>query len=121
MQSLPRFLALFSLLMIINACAHAEVGRKFDTAAASTIEVGKTTEAQVLSLLGEPLSRKINADGTKAYGYKYGKAQAFAFSRRSKRTWGQGDKFMVSFDNNGIVSSIEQSSVPMKSGPGMGD
>jgi outer membrane protein assembly factor BamE (lipoprotein component of BamABCDE complex) len=107
------------ICLIVLACAHAEKGRKFDTAAANQIEVGKTTEAEVLASLGQPLARKINADGTKVYGYAYAKAQAMAFS--SKRVQGQGDKIIIKFDKNGVVSSLNQGSTGMKAGPGLGD
>lgn len=118
-----RYAALVGAVLAVTlmGCATAEKGRKFDTAAAQQIEVGKTTEAQVLTDLGEPLYKKVNSDGTKSYGYAYGKATAYAFSRRNKRILGQGDKFIVTFDKNGIVSSTEQDTMPLKVGPGTGD
>ena len=97
-------------------CATAQSGRPFDTAAASRIEVGKTTEAEVLSWLGQPLARKTKADGTKAYAYKYSEGRASAFGGG-----GHGNQLIVRFDKNGVVSELTQAGVPVSIGLGSGD
>jgi outer membrane protein assembly factor BamE (lipoprotein component of BamABCDE complex) len=113
MKILQRFMSVLAILGLFFAlgCAAMEVGRKFDKNAAEKIQIGKTNESEVLSLLGQPLKTKINADGTKVFGYAHveSKGQAIPFA-----AWGSasGDKLIVTFDKNGIVSSLEKTSLP---------
>jgi hypothetical protein len=92
-------------------CASTEIGRKYDTTAANKIEIGKTTEAEVLTMMGTPLKTKINSDGTKKFGYAHieSKAVALPFSVRGTAS---GDKLIITFDKNGVVNGVEKTSVP---------
>ena len=105
--------------VLLFGCASAERGRKFDAAAANQFEVGKTTETEVLAVLGQPLARRINADGTKIYGYAYAQADGFALARGSKNIKGQGDKLIIKFDKNGVVSALDQGTMPVRVGSGL--
>jgi outer membrane protein assembly factor BamE (lipoprotein component of BamABCDE complex) len=99
------------LAILLFGCASTEIGRKFDASAANKIEIGKTTESEVLTMLGTPLKTKINQDGTKKYGYAHieSKAVALPFSVRGTAS---GDKLIITFDKDGVVRGLEKTSVP---------
>jgi hypothetical protein len=67
-----------NLLIIILAgmfwgCAiNNTVGQKFDTTAINRIELGKTTENEVISMLGAPGSERKLSNGIVIYSYAYG-------------------------------------------------
>ena len=46
-------------------------GRQFDTTAIERIEVGKTTESEVLALVGAPLEKARAGNGIDLYNYTY--------------------------------------------------
>jgi hypothetical protein len=48
------------------------VGQKFDTTAINRIELGKTTESDVISMLGAPGSEQKLDNGIVIYSYAYG-------------------------------------------------
>jgi len=98
---------------MLAGCATAEMGRKFDTAAADRIEVGKTTEAEVLTLLGSPLQQIVKSDGTKAYAYSYHKIKAHMASPFTMQSEGHGDRMIIVFDQAGIVSKMVKGSSPV--------
>ena len=56
--------------MFLASCSTS--GRKYDTTAADRIVVGKTTDQEVLAMLGEPLSERKLSNGIKIYHYAYG-------------------------------------------------
>jgi hypothetical protein len=65
-----------NLLVIILAgmflaCSHT-AGRQYDVTAIDRIGVGQTTESDVLTMLGVPLSEKEVSNGIKMYSYTYG-------------------------------------------------
>jgi hypothetical protein len=65
-----------NLLLIILAglflgCSHT-AGSKYNSAAAERIGLGQTTESDVLTMMGLPLSEKKLSNGTKVYSYAYG-------------------------------------------------
>jgi outer membrane protein assembly factor BamE (lipoprotein component of BamABCDE complex) len=103
--------AIIGFFILVPACATVEVGQKFDTSAVDKIIVGKTTESEVLSLLGEPLKKTINADGTKKFGYAHveSKARAVPFAARGTVS---GDKLVLTFDKNGVVASMDTGMLP---------
>jgi len=103
--------SLVILLLVFSACATVEVGRPLDPAAFQQIEVGKTTEAQVIALLGPPQNKKIAADGSKVYGYIHVRSQAYAtpFSGSGRVT---GEKVLVRFNPDGIVTAVETTQIP---------
>jgi hypothetical protein len=106
------WLAVGMIMVLLSfGCASTEIGRKYDTTAANKIEIGKTTEAEVLTMLGTPLKTKINADGTKKYGYAHIESKAVALPFSVKGT-ASGDKLIITFDKNGVVSGVEKTSVP---------
>jgi len=100
--------------LLLMGCATAEMGRKFDTAAADRIEIGKTTEAEVLTLLGSPLQQIVKSDGTKAYAYSYHKIKAQMTSPFTMKSEGHGDRFIVVFTPAGVVSKVLKGSSPVE-------
>ena len=66
-----------NLLLIILAglflgCSHT-AGSKFNSEAVERIELGQTTESDVVAMMGLPLSEKKLSNGIKVYNYAYGK------------------------------------------------
>jgi outer membrane protein assembly factor BamE (lipoprotein component of BamABCDE complex) len=98
--------------VLLAGCATSEMGRKFDTAAADKIEIGKTTEAEVLSWLGSPLQQTVRSDGTKVYVYLYRKTQAYMTSPVTMKAEGQGDKIGIKFNPQGVVTQVVRGSTP---------
>ncbi|MFZ5449050.1 MAG: hypothetical protein ACOZFS_10495 [Thermodesulfobacteriota bacterium] len=97
------------VVAVMLGCATAERGRKFDTTLADRIEIGKTTEAEVISWLGPPLATKTTSDKQKILGWAYGTASISGFKMQS-----QGDKLLVTFNDKGIVTAVSRESVPGK-------
>lgn len=58
------------LMMFILGCATA--GQKFDTTAIDRIDVGKTTEREVISMLSAPISITKCSNGINILHYSYG-------------------------------------------------
>lgn len=97
-------------MMLCSACAvpinvGGEFGRPFDLAAVEQIKKGKTTEAEVISILGEPWRKNINPDGTKCYTYMHTELQKTGgflggITPLSKRLF-------VCFDKDGVVSVLD--------------
>jgi len=52
-------------------CSHT-AGMKYDTTAADRIGVGQTTESQVITMLGRPLSQEKLGNGITRNMYAYG-------------------------------------------------
>ena len=104
---------------VAAGCATSEMGRKFDTAAADRIEIGKTTEAEVLTWFGEPLKKMVMPNGNKIYAYSYMKSQA---QKGLLGIHGEGgrNQLIVVINKQGVVASFDKSSMPMSFGPGMG-
>lgn len=97
------------------------MGKKIDPAVWNLIVEGKTTEAEVLELLGKPDNKMLNADGTKTYMYSYHKTSMSGggfLGSISTKTESEGETYMVSFDKKGIVTSLNQGQSPiMGEGP----
>jgi outer membrane protein assembly factor BamE (lipoprotein component of BamABCDE complex) len=91
------------------------MGKKIDPAVWNLIVEGKTTEAEVIELLGKPDNKMLNADGTKTYMYSYSKTSmsggGFLGSINTK-TETEGETYMVSFNKKGIVTSLGQKALP---------
>jgi hypothetical protein len=64
-------LLIIVLAVIFLGCSHT-AGRQYDVAAMDRIGVGQTTESDVLTMLGLPLSEKELSNGIKIYDYAYG-------------------------------------------------
>jgi hypothetical protein len=68
---MPKNLLLIILVGLFLGCS-TTAGRQFDTTAVDRIDVGQTTEAQVISMLGVPYSQDNLTNGITIYNYRYG-------------------------------------------------
>jgi hypothetical protein len=68
-------LLLIVLVGIFLGCS--TVGRQFNTNAVNNIDVGKTTESDVISLVGVPMSNNKLSNGMIIYDYSYGVCAPF--------------------------------------------
>jgi outer membrane protein assembly factor BamE (lipoprotein component of BamABCDE complex) len=109
------------MLVLLVGCGpqfewSAQSGREFNPAAADRIEVGKTTAADVLAWLGEPLKKAVNHDGTKVYDYSYGQNKVvvnrYAMGGYAMDKTSTGDRLLIYFDKKGVVSKLERTTMP---------
>lgn len=103
---MKRIVVLVLSLVFLMGCATAERGRSFDTSKSQQIEIGKTTEAEVIALLGAPIRTKIKENGDKAVLYAHAEAKAAPFSVKSN-----SQHVAILFDKNGIVKAIDRGSI----------
>lgn len=68
-------LCVIMLMMLTLGCA--TVGREFDTTAIYRIDVGKTTENEVIAMLSYPISITKCSNGINIYYYSYGRSYIF--------------------------------------------
>jgi hypothetical protein len=66
------------VMMVILGCA--STGRQFDTTAIDRIDVGKTTESEVISMLSMPMSITKCSNGINIYNYSYGESYFFGMA-----------------------------------------
>jgi outer membrane protein assembly factor BamE (lipoprotein component of BamABCDE complex) len=59
-----------STLALIG-CASTRMGTDFNSANVNKLKVGKTTEQEVIQLIGQPINRTRSADGTVTLQYMY--------------------------------------------------
>jgi hypothetical protein len=72
-EIMSRNLLVILLVGMFWGCStYNTVGQKFDTTAINRIELGKTTESEVISMLGAPLSKQNLSNGIVIYSYAYG-------------------------------------------------
>jgi len=66
------FLAIIVSLIFMAGCVAVETttGRDFDSAKVSQIQIGKTTQSEILTMFGDPVSRGI-ISGYPAWRYEY--------------------------------------------------
>ncbi len=72
-----KFWLIMALAIIVMGCATA--GRKYDTGAIDRIDVGKTTEGEVVAMLGTPDSITRCGNGIDIYYYLYAQARPLGF------------------------------------------
>jgi outer membrane protein assembly factor BamE (lipoprotein component of BamABCDE complex) len=66
--------ALLCVLLLLTACASS--GTRVQDAALTQFQKGKTTESDVVKVLGVPQMTTTNSDGTRSIAYVYTHAQA---------------------------------------------
>jgi hypothetical protein len=71
--TMSKILLIILLFGMLCACStYNTVGQQFDTTAINRIELGKTTESEVIAMLGAPWSEKKLDNGIVIYSYSYG-------------------------------------------------
>jgi outer membrane protein assembly factor BamE (lipoprotein component of BamABCDE complex) len=98
------YLLIFCLFFL--ACATAEHGRTFDTSKAQQIEIGKTTEAEVLTMLGSPYQSQIRPNGEKMFIYSHIQVTAVLVKGIAKT-----ERLSILFDKSGIVKAIDKTGI----------
>lgn len=73
-----RHILVITLTLLLTACA--SYGNKIDAQYATSIKEGVTTEQEVRTNLGNPISTGVTHDGLKFYVYTYSQAQTKASS-----------------------------------------
>jgi hypothetical protein len=68
---MAKHLLLIILAGLFLGCAHT-AGTKYNSAAVDNIELGQTTEGEVLAMMGQPLTQEKLSNGIKVYRYGYG-------------------------------------------------
>jgi len=89
-------LLLLILAGIFLGCSHT-AGRKYDVTAMDRIGVGQTTESDVITMLGPPLSENKLSNGMKIYGYAYGNRCPIGFGTSV-------DSMQVQFYNGVVIN-----------------
>jgi hypothetical protein len=118
-----KYISILIISLIVCACAGAratqEVGRKFDVDRAPEIQVGKTTETEVVAMLGNPIRLKTLEDGTKKVLYGYAKKQRQAVAASAGVVAGaeaksgiEVAKVVISYDKKGVVKNVEWTNMP---------
>jgi outer membrane protein assembly factor BamE (lipoprotein component of BamABCDE complex) len=96
-------------------CASTKMGTDFNSANVSNLKVGKTTEQEVIQLIGQPSNRTRNSDGTVILNYMYSPGQTIhAFTAITDSDYiqkaGKGMKtLIVTLDSNGKVKDFTES------------
>ncbi len=68
-----------TLMSITLGCA--TTGREYNTSAINYIEIGKTTEKDIVSMLGEPILKNKFNNGINVFEYAYGKSYLWGASK----------------------------------------
>lgn len=110
---IPKTILTLTIAAILAGCASA--GRKFDTQAASQIQKGTTTKAQVQQLVGLPQNIGKDSDGNETWTYAYARstAKGTSFIPIAGAFMGGADtqeqKLVVKFDPAGVVTYTDLS------------
>lgn len=111
MTKLLRGLTLFAALVLIVSCATTS-GRQVADEDLQKIEKGKTTQAEVVEILGEPETTKTTRDGT-VLVYSYSKAKADTMSHVPYvgsylgKTKTENQVIYIFVDENEVVNEIQ--------------
>lgn len=117
-KSLQAFIVLV-LILAISGCAtnYYTMGTDFDEAKVEDIVKGETTEADLITLFGEPSSRSRSHDGQKTLVWQYFSQGMGSFSQRvftPMKSLGGGGQTMktlsVILSSDGTVESFTTSS-----------
>jgi hypothetical protein len=90
---------LLTLAVLLLGCATS--GREFDTNVVNKIEIGKTTEGEVISMLGMPMSQKKLDNGIVVYSYVHGDRALFGADSSVQR-------LQVQFYNGVVIDRAQK-------------
>lgn len=105
-------LVLASIALCVG-CMSTRSGTDFNSTNVSQLKTGETTEAEVIQLIGQPLSRTRSSDGTVMLVYSYDPGQTITpFSgldpHFAQNAGAQRKTLEVILDANGRVKSFTQ-------------
>jgi len=112
-----------SILLMISACVSAGTRAITDAGVVSQIEVGKSTQADVTTLLGYPITASYGLQGEETWHYTYVTAvpTAAAFVPVVKAvapSLGETNRELsVTFERDGTVRSLELNQPPKSPAP----
>jgi outer membrane protein assembly factor BamE (lipoprotein component of BamABCDE complex) len=112
-----------SVLLMISACVSAGTKAITDAGVVSRIEVGKSTRADVTTLLGYPIAASYGGQGEETWHYTYVTAAptAAAFVPVIKAVTpnlGETNRVLsVTFNRDGTVKSLELNQPPKSPAP----
>ncbi len=114
---LKQFSFLFFVAILCAGCSSTRMGTDFNSANVSQLKVGKTTEQEVLQLIGQPVQRMHSADGTTILHYMYSPGTIVTpfsgldptFTRRASAG---GKSLQVILDANGKVKDFTENNSP---------
>jgi outer membrane protein assembly factor BamE (lipoprotein component of BamABCDE complex) len=104
---MKKFFLYLVILSLLSGCV--SVGRKIDQAAADKIEKGKTTQQEVIGLIGSPdrITRRASGDTVFMYNYTRATAKPATFIPLFGPLVGganiQSQMFLVTFGPDGLV------------------
>ncbi|AKJ41806.1 hypothetical protein [Pragia fontium] len=86
---MKRLLIIITCFTLITGCVYTssyEVGKAFDEEKVSQIVKGKTTEAELLSMFGQPFAKSVisETDSKWVYSHSKGSASAQAFTMKTE-------------------------------------
>ncbi|WP_419307278.1 outer membrane protein assembly factor BamE domain-containing protein [Chromohalobacter israelensis] len=116
---------ILSILVCLSVVGCASYGKKIDANTIKQIEKGKTTEAQIVAMLGSPMSVGVTPDGEKILMYMYTKSQAKAstFIPVVGAFVGGADTktqtLQIWIDENGVVSTYAYNNTGSKLNTGL--
>lgn len=100
MKRHPLF-AIGAMSLFVGGCY--TIGMNFDETKVDQIQIGETTRAQVVEMLGEPIQQTTFTKDVKGavlrYTYTWGRGKATAFFRTSAKT----KALVVHFDENDVT------------------
>lgn len=95
-------LFLLPLLALVCGCSWTLSGQEFDDTKVAEIQVGKTTERQLLALFGEPISRSMDKNGVLQLEWYRHYVPAFGGPEG-----GYKKRLKVTLDNTGRVTAFK--------------
>lgn len=96
---------------LICGCMSTESGTDFNSANVSKLKVGETTEQEVIQLIGQPINRTRNSDGTVILQFAYYPGGTITgIPMVSFKNKGVQKTLSVTLDATGKVKSFTESS-----------
>lgn len=109
-----KYIALLACVALISGCMSTKRGTDFNSTNISKLKVGETTENEVIELIGQPVNRTRNSDGTVYLNYMYSPGQTVtlldAYNPSFNASKGTEIKSLsIILDANGKVKSFTES------------
>jgi hypothetical protein len=99
-EIMAKNLLLLILAGLFLGCSHT-AGRKYDVTAMDRIEVGQTSESEVVAMLGMPLTAQKLSNGINVYAYAYGDRCRFGLGTSV-------DSLQVQFYNGVVINKWQE-------------